>query len=106
MINLSMPRGIMATPVSLPITFGQYGRGGWNMWHMMDYGFGGLFMWIVFVVLIVLAIYFVVQVSKVRGPSPPPGPPSETPLDILKKRYARGEITKDQFDNMKKDLEG
>jgi len=25
-------------------------------------------------------------------------------LDILKERYARGEITKEQYDNMKKDL--
>lgn len=29
----------------------------------------------------------------------------ETPLDILKKRYAKGEITKEQFDEMKKNIE-
>ena len=28
----------------------------------------------------------------------------ETPLDILKKRYARGELSKRQFEEMKKDL--
>jgi putative membrane protein len=28
----------------------------------------------------------------------------ESPLDILKRRYARGEITKEQFDAMKRDL--
>ncbi len=31
--------------------------------------------------------------------------PRETPLDILKARYARGELTKEQFDQMRKDLE-
>ncbi len=30
---------------------------------------------------------------------------SESALDILKKRYARGEITKEQFDEMKHNLE-
>ncbi len=29
---------------------------------------------------------------------------SETPMEILKKRYAKGEVTKDEFDQLKKDL--
>jgi putative membrane protein len=31
-------------------------------------------------------------------------PPIETPLDIAKSRYARGDITKDEFSQLKKDL--
>jgi uncharacterized membrane protein len=29
---------------------------------------------------------------------------AQTPLDVLKMRYARGEITREQFELMKKDL--
>jgi putative membrane protein len=31
--------------------------------------------------------------------------PRETSIDILKRRYARGEISKEEFEQMKKDLE-
>ena len=70
-----------------------YGRG------MMDYGFGGIFIWVIFLVIIVFVVYFIIHATKSRIPG------KETPLEVLKKRYARGEITKDEFQRIKKDLE-
>jgi putative membrane protein len=32
-------------------------------------------------------------------------PLTESPMEILKKRYARGEITKEQYESMRRDLE-
>ena len=59
---------------------------GWGMWFIP--------------LLVLLVIYLLVknnsQTKSEQG--------SETPLEILKKRYAKGEITKDQFDEMKKDI--
>jgi mono/diheme cytochrome c family protein/uncharacterized membrane protein len=69
--------------------------------HMMDHWGGGWIMWLLIVAIIVLVVYLLVRGSWSGGPGPTP---HETALDILKKRYARGEITKEQFDEMKKDL--
>jgi putative membrane protein len=70
---------------------------------MMDFGYGGMFMWMVFIVILVaVAVYWLVRETRTKADHRLSG---ETPLDILKKRYAGGEITKDEFERMKKDLE-
>ncbi len=72
-----------------------YGPGGG--WHMMNYGFGGPLMWLLLLALVVVIVYFVVRSAK-------PGGNGRTPLDILKARYARGEINKQEFEDKKRDL--
>lgn len=62
-----------------------------------------------FALLVLVGIVLVVVwlVSSGDGPltrRPGAGGEQDTPLDILKKRYARGEINKDQFEQMKRDL--
>jgi putative membrane protein len=69
----------------------------------MYYGYGGMFMWLLFLILAGLLIYFVV--TQARRPPGQAGSSPETPLDILKKRYARGEIDKAEFDRLKRDLD-
>ena len=66
-----------------------------------------------FMMVLVLAVllYFVFWRGGVRPPwwsdigvpSGPPKPP-ETAMEILKKRYAKGEITKEEFDRIKRDI--
>ena len=73
--------------------------------HMMGYGgWGMMFMWLVVVVVAALIIY-VLLARRSGDDLPGSSRMGETPLEILKKRYARGEITKDEFDRMKDDIE-
>lgn len=68
-------------------------------------GFGGMwFGWIFWIVIIGLIIYLIVRLTNQKS-SGTGKISDETPLDVLKKRYARGEITKEEFDSLKKDLQ-
>lgn len=71
-----------------------WGNYGWGM------GFGWLFM-IVFWALVILGVVFIFKLISDRSR---PAEKGETALDILKKRYAKGEITKEEFERMKDDL--
>lgn len=63
-------------------------------------------MWILFLVVIVVVVYFVLQSTRSRNYNGSFRETArETSIDILKRRYARGEISKEEFEQMKKDLE-
>jgi putative membrane protein len=74
---------------------------GWG--RMMNWWYGGIFMWILFVIVIVIVVLLITKIMKPRRSD---SSFKESSIDILKRRYARGEITKEEFERMKKDLQG
>jgi len=63
-------------------------------------GIGMLFM-VLFWVFVIAGVVYLIRWLMSQGLTSRP----ESSLDILKKRYARGEISKEQFDEMKQDLQ-
>ena len=70
-----------------------FGGSGYGMGH----GIGGLAMMLFWIVIIVVGIWTVKSLSSGKSDN-------SSPEDILKKRYAKGEITRDEYDRMKRDL--
>jgi putative membrane protein len=81
--------------------YGPQGPGGWGPMMHYGFGYGGMFMWIIFLIVIGFLIYFIAQTQKTKGQT---SIQNESPLDILKRRYAKGEITKEEYESLKKDL--
>ncbi|KCZ90311.1 MULTISPECIES: SHOCT domain-containing protein [Hyphomonas] len=70
-----------------------------NMNHWMPGGVGGLIVW----GGIILFAGLLLRSLPGRRRDPPSDP--ETPLEILKRRYARGEIDQDEFERRKRELD-
>ena len=58
-------------------------------------------MWLLLIIGVIVVVFLVVQLSKNKDIEPKA---KENALDILKKRYARGEITKQEYEQIKQDL--
>jgi len=69
-------------------------------WWMM---FGGLWMLIFWGGLIFLIVWGIKKLTE-RGGSGSTTTGKRSPLDIAKERYARGEISREEFEQIKKDL--
>ena len=67
--------------------------------HMWFGGGWMMFPWLFFLTLFVLAFLW-----RSRSSSGSSGDDPGTALEILKKRYAKGEITRDEFEKMKQDI--
>lgn len=94
--NASFPPGYNFMPM-----MGMMGYGGWN--NMMGgwggFGLGWVFMilfWGLLILGVIALIRFLSRSGQDKG--------DKTPLDILKERYAKGEIDKKEFEGKKKDL--
>ena len=78
--------------------YGYNNYGGWGAGSMMDWFGGGITMLFFWVLVVIFIVWIVREVSGKNSKS------TESALDILKERYAKGEITKEQFESMKKDI--
>ncbi len=74
----------------------------WGYW-------GGAWSWLgplMMLVFWVLAVGGIVLILRTWWQQPSrPGQSSDTALDILRERYARGELSREQFEEMRRDLE-
>lgn len=85
-----------------------YGYGGMMGPGMMGWGWMGFGWWmligpivgLLFIGLIIYGIYYIFS-GRLRSFEPE----KRSSLDILKERYAKGEITEDEYRKMKKELE-
>ena len=105
---------VIGVVVLVVLLIGLLGGGmmmGWGMMGpgMMGWGYGfnplGWIAMILFWALIIGGIALL-AVWLFRSATPAMmGPPPSRPLDILKERYARGEITREQYDEMRREIE-
>ena len=77
---------------------------------MWNHGFWmGPWMWlislVVFIGFIVLAVWLIRWIGQGGGPPSSDTSKRDRALEILRERYARGEISKEEFEQMRRDLE-
>lgn len=83
--------------VALLFLFGSFGMGGYGMMGF-GMGFGFIFM-LLFWGAVIWLVYALIKAAQSNSQSK-----GEDAMEILKKRYAKREISKKQYEKMKKEL--
>lgn len=105
-IHKAVSKEILATVTFARKTTAHMTTLGMMRWgHPFAYGFGGLrmlvglLMFLVLVGLIALGVYYLVTGRRVREPS------KDRSIELLRERFAKGEISEEQFRKMKETLQ-
>ncbi|MDP2750162.1 MAG: SHOCT domain-containing protein [Nanoarchaeota archaeon] len=77
-----------------PMLLGYGGYGGYAMI--------GMIIWISVIIGIIFLVFWLIRNNSIGNTSVVSK--NESPMEILKKRYAAGELTKKQFEEMKEEL--
>ena len=64
-------------------------------------GFGMGLLWLIVIIVIAYLIYRLIKNERILVPN---RPVTKSPEDILAERYAKGELTREQYLQMKEDL--
>ncbi len=87
---------------------GGYRNGHMGRWMMGDWGMGwfGMIFMLLFWVAVIAGIVFLIRwlLQSTGGRNRSNLGKSSQAMDILKERYAKGEISKDEFESMKKEI--
>ncbi len=70
----------------------------WSEWHMN--GMGGMWLWWTVILIAVVAVVVFAMSGGRRGG----GSSGPSPVQVLKRRYANGEIDRDTYERMLEDL--
>ncbi|GBD92450.1 hypothetical protein BMS3Abin05_00021 [bacterium BMS3Abin05] len=76
----------------------------WHDWGTMAWGWGGMVFQLLFLIVFIIAIVWAVKRVAGQNRSNTSSSGGDSALDILKKRYAKGEIDKEEFEQKKRDL--